>query len=175
LSGRAFEAVAARRAHRPARDVLHAALEVERVAGARESAVTIEMTPAWGMPAGDRGVVGQGAVGASVLGRSRFFRYELRCWEGGTIPDRADAIAERRVEVDRAAADALLALVPRVPRLVWGRDPLGAGDMWTSNSVVAWLLARGGLLDALGGVPPGGRAPGWDAGVLAAGVRSASR
>jgi len=32
-----------------------------------------------------------------------------------------------------------------VPSPVWGRDELRTGDMWNSNSVIACLLARGGL------------------------------
>jgi hypothetical protein len=53
--------------------------------------------------------------------------------------------------------------------LVWGRDQIGAGDMWNSNSVISWLLARAGL-DMDGIEPPdGGRAPGWAAGLAAAG------
>jgi hypothetical protein len=40
--------------------------------------------------------------------------------------------------------------------------------MWNSNSIVAWLVARAGL-DADAIVPPmGGRAPGWNAGLLVA-------
>ena len=40
--------------------------------------------------------------------------------------------------------------------------------MWNSNSVVAWLLARTGLpVDEIT-PPPGGRAPGWQAGLIAA-------
>jgi hypothetical protein len=39
--------------------------------------------------------------------------------------------------------DLYLELVPEVPTLVWGRDELRAGEMWSSNSVVSWLLARG--------------------------------
>ena len=40
--------------------------------------------------------------------------------------------------------------------------------MWNSNSMISWLIARTGLdVDAI--TPPaGGRAPGWDAGVVVA-------
>jgi hypothetical protein len=58
--------------------------------------------------------------------------------------------------------------VPAVPALVWGRDEVGAGEMWNSNSVVAWLLERAGIGTAHIVFPPGGRAPGWDAGVAVA-------
>ena len=33
----------------------------------------------------------------------------------------------------------------RCPTPVWGRDELDTGDMWNSNSLVAWLLTRVGL------------------------------
>ena len=43
---------------------------------------------------------------------------------------------------DDLAARQLLDLAPDVPTPVWGRDELGAGEMWNSNSVTAWLLPR---------------------------------
>ena len=57
--------------------------------------------------------------------------------------------------------------VARVPRLTWGADAVGVGDMWNSNSLVAWLLARAGV-DAASLAPPAGSAPGWRAGLAAA-------
>jgi hypothetical protein len=67
-----------------------------------------------------------------------------------------------------AVARRLLGLVPALPRPVWGRDELGTGEIWNSNSVIAWLLARSGLpADAIH-PPPGGRAPGWQAGLTVA-------
>jgi hypothetical protein len=51
---------------------------------------------------------------------------------------------------------------------VWGRDELRAGEMWNSNSVISWLIARSGL-DVESIRPPArGRAPGWRAGVVVA-------
>lgn len=47
-------------------------------------------------------------------------------------------------------------------------DEMDTGDMWNSNSVVSWVLTCAGLLDAAGEPPPGGRAPGWQAGVVVA-------
>jgi hypothetical protein len=42
------------------------------------------------------------------------------------------------------------------------------GEMWNSNSLISWVLASSGH-DLTGVAPPGdGRAPGWDAGALAA-------
>jgi hypothetical protein len=50
---------------------------------------------------------------------------------------------------------------------VWGRDELHAGEMWNSNSVIAWLIARTGLEAEAIEPPPAGRAPGWNAGLVA--------
>jgi hypothetical protein len=58
--------------------------------------------------------------------------------------------------------------VGSVPLPVWGRDELGTGEMWNSNSVIAWLLARSGVETEAIRPPAGGRAPGWDAGLLVA-------
>jgi hypothetical protein len=62
----------------------------------------------------------------------------------------------------------LLELVGSVPGPVWGRDELGTGEMWNSNSVIAWLLARAGLPVEAIHPPAGGRAPGWAAGLAVA-------
>jgi hypothetical protein len=51
---------------------------------------------------------------------------------------------------------------------VWGRDESRTGEMWNSNSVIAWLIARAGLDAAAIQPPAGGRAPGWNAGLVAA-------
>jgi hypothetical protein len=58
--------------------------------------------------------------------------------------------------------------VPAVPTPVWGRDELAAGEMWNSNSVVAWVLAHSGIEVAEVRSPGQGRAPGWNAGVAVA-------
>jgi hypothetical protein len=42
-----------------------------------------------------RGVVAEGPVGLRALGRFRLFRYEIRCREGGSIPDAAAAMWTR--------------------------------------------------------------------------------
>ena len=89
LNGRVYEAVAARREHRATRDIYHAGLEV-RADGSR---FVIEMAPAWNVPGERRGVVAEGPVGTRWAGRSRFFRYEIRRWEGGLIPDIEEAVA----------------------------------------------------------------------------------
>jgi hypothetical protein len=165
LNGIAYEAVMARIGRRPARDLYHSALEV-RVA---EATYVIEMTPVRGGDAARRGVVGEGAVGSRLAGRLRLFRYEIRCWAGGAIPDVAEAVdSPRRLTTDPVLARRVLDLAAEVPTLVWGRDELGTGDMWNSNSVTSWLLVRSGLDGGPVDPPAGGRAPGWHAGLVAA-------
>ena len=73
-NGRIFEAVVAHRQRRLAARVYDSALMV-RLDGA---CYAIEMAPAWGHREQDRGVVAEGPVGLPWLGRSRFFRYEIR-------------------------------------------------------------------------------------------------
>jgi hypothetical protein len=164
-NGRLFEVIAARRDHRPPYDLYHSALQVQ-LDGER---FAIEMTPAWGNGGGDRGVVSTGPVGLQVLGRSRFFRYEVRRWRDGTIPDLADAVGGPRCVTEEVKlTQRLLDLVPDVPSATWGRDELGTGDMWNSNSLTSWLLARGGVCTEGLTAPPGGRAPGWTAGLVLA-------
>ena len=40
----------------------------------------------------ERGVVAEGPVGSRWAGRLRIFRYEVRCWRGGIIPDVDEAV-----------------------------------------------------------------------------------
>ena len=89
--------------------------------------------------------------------------------DGDVIPVIAEAVeSPRRLATDSELARRVLELVPSVPTPVWGRDELGAGEMWNSNSVISWLITRCGL-DAESIRPPkGGRAPGWHAGVVVA-------
>lgn len=111
----------------------------------------------------------EGPVGLRWLGRSRFFRYEVRAWRNGVIPDISEAVdSPQRVSSNQAQAEQVLALVPEFPSATWGRDELRAGEMWNSNSLVSWLLARSGH-DVVHVAPPDhGRAPGWSAGLLVA-------
>lgn len=165
LNGRIFEAAAARLEGRDRCDLYHSALEV-RVPEAR---FAIEMAPTWSNDSAERGVVAEGAVGTCVVGRFRLFRYEVRRWCEGVIPDIAEAVeSPRRLSGDPDCARRLLELVPQVPTPVWGRDELRAGEMWNSNSLISWLIARSGL-DVESIQPPvGGRAPGWRAGIVVA-------
>ena len=166
LNGRVFEAAVARLEKRPPRDLYHSGLTVS----APEGEFVIEM--AWPIPAGDtalRGVVAQGPVGSRLVGSLRLLRYEVRRWRDGAIPDIAEAVdSPRRLTDDPAVARRVLELVPQVPTPVWGRDELRTGEMWNSNSLISWLIARSGLgIDDVR-PPEGGRAPGWDAGVVVA-------
>ncbi|MDX6210515.1 MAG: hypothetical protein QOE24_2906 [Frankiales bacterium] len=163
-NGRAYEAACAMVARRAAVDLYHSAL----VVSLPPDTWVIEMTPVWSTSGDDRGVVAEGAVGTRWAGRSRFFRYEVHCWRGGSIADIEQAVASpTRLSSDEAACRRLLALIPSIPTPVWGRDELETGEMWNSNSVTAWALARSGL-DPLATLPPrGGRAPGWNAGLVA--------
>jgi hypothetical protein len=74
----------------------------------------------------------------------------------------------RRLTDDPTGARRIVELVREAPTPVWGRDELGAGEMWNSNSLIAWLLDRSGLPAESVQPPAGGRAPGWHAGLVAA-------
>jgi hypothetical protein len=164
VNGRIFEWFAARLAHRDRCDLYHSALEV-RIPKGR---FVIEQAPAWG-ESSERGVVAEGAVGARAAGRFRLFRYEIRCWRDGLIPDVAEAVESPRLLSDDAdQGRRLLELVRRVPTPVWGRDELRTGEMWNSNSLISWLITRSSLdVDSIH-PPSGGRAPGWHAGIVVA-------
>lgn len=170
MNGRIYEFFQARHERRPALDLYHTALEVV----VAEGRYVIEN--AWPIPAEDpsaRGVTVQGPVGAPFLGHLRVFRYEVRRWRDGRIPDVAEAVASpQRLSDSEAHAHTLLALAERVPAYIWGRDAHHVGEMWNSNSVVAWLLTASGIDVSSIEPPTGGRAPGWMAGVtLAKGIR----
>jgi hypothetical protein len=126
----------------------------------------VEMGPVWNVSDADRGVVCEGPVGSRWLGRLRAFCYEVRCWPGGRIPDAVEAVdSPVRITEDPTRVAALLEVLRDVPALTWGRDELGTGEMWNSNSVVAWALAlTGHNMDSIT-EPTGGRAPGWQAGL----------
>jgi hypothetical protein len=165
LNGRLFETVVAGYERRTTRDLYHSALEV-RLDARR---YVIEMAPVWGRAEPDRGVVREGAVGLAPLGRSRAFRYEVRRWLDGVIPDAAEAVdSPQLVGTDPRLAQRVLDLVPAFPATTWGRDELRAGEMWNSNSLVSWLLARSGHDLGRVAMPCNGRAPGWTAGLVVA-------
>jgi hypothetical protein len=164
FNGKMYEAVAAAIEHRPRLDIYHSALTV-RTAGGR---YVVEMTPVPNARSWERGVVAGGPVGARWAGRFPVFRYEVRRWLDGVIPDLDSAVATRRLTDDEAIAHDLLELLPSVPTAVWGRDELDAGEMWSCNSIVSRALTRSGLDTGAIRLPAHGRAPGWDAGIAVA-------
>jgi hypothetical protein len=82
INGWIFELLSARLEHRERLELYHSALEV-RLGADR---FVIEMAPVWSTDAPDRGVVCGGPVGLRWLGRSRLFRYEVRCWRDCRSP-----------------------------------------------------------------------------------------
>jgi hypothetical protein len=166
LNGRIYEAIRARLERRRPLDLYHSALEVR----VPEGRFVIEIS--WPIPDANgaaRGVVVEGPVGSRRIAAFRVFRYELRRWRDGTIPDADEAVAgPQRLADDPSSARRLLDLVNSVPGLIWGRDETGTGEMWNSNSVISWLIARSGLPTDVISPPAGGRAPGWEAGVVTA-------
>ena len=170
LNGRIFEWLAARLEHRDRCDLYHSALEVH----VPEERFVIEQAPAWG-EGGERGVVAEGAVGTRAAGRLRLFRYEIRRWRDGVIPDVSEAVeSPQRLSDDADRGRRLLELVPHVPTPVWGRDELQTGEMWNSNSLISWLITRSDLDVESVNRPVGGRAPGWSAGIVVAKRQRAS-
>jgi hypothetical protein len=166
LNGRIWEAIQARLEHRRPLDLYHTALVVR----VPEGRFVVENC--WPIPDADgpsRGVLVEGPVASRRLGRWRVFRYEVRCWPDGMIADAGEAVASPLLLTeDPVVARRLLELVRSLPGPAWGRDELGTGEMWNSNSVIAWLLAESGLdTDAIR-PPAGGRAPGWQAGLTVA-------
>lgn len=165
ISGKLFEAASALVGRRSACDLYHSAL----VISCPEGDFVIEQAPVPDVHDVRRGVVAHGAVGLRWLGRFRVFRYEIRRWRGGRIPDVDQAIdSPVRVTDDAEVARRILEILPSIPTPVWGRDELGTGEMWNSNSVVSWVLASSGVdIDTIQ-PPANGRAPGWHAGVAVA-------
>jgi hypothetical protein len=166
LNGRIWEAIHALWEGRRPLDLYHTALVVR----VPEGRFVIENC--WPIPNADgpsRGVLVEGPVGSRRLGRWRVFRYEVRCWPEGSIADADRAVASPQLlSDDPVVAHRLLDLVGSLPSPVWGRDEQGAGEMWNSNSVIAWLLARSRLRTDAIRPPAGGRAPGWQAGLSVA-------
>src|ERR1051325_710142 len=87
-NGRLYEALAARLERRDRCDLYHSALEVHL----GEARYVIEQAPVWNTKEPERGVVSEGPVGSRRLGRLKLFRYEVRRWRNGAIPDRREAV-----------------------------------------------------------------------------------
>jgi len=137
MNGRIYEAIKARLDRRPVCALYHSALQVF----VPEGRYVIENTPVIDERGRERGVVMEGPIGAHWVGHFRIFRYELRRWHEGVIADIGEAVdSPHRLSSDLRDARRLLELVPQMPVLVWGRDELGAGEMWNSNSMVSWLI-----------------------------------
>lgn len=146
-SGRLYEAMVATLHHRARLDPYHSASIVQW----NNQAFAIEMAPAWAVHAPDRGVTGAGPVGMPSWGRARLFRYEIRCWPDGAIPDVADAVdSPRRVSTNETKADAYSNRrppslpPPAAATSKTGERPVGlgeglAGDHWTGPTVMAIL------------------------------------
>jgi len=164
LNGRVYEAIKSRLERRPTFDLYHSGLQVF----VPEGRYVVENTPVVDGRGSERGVVAEGPVGARWAGRFRLFRWELRRWRDGVIPDIDEAVdSPQRLSDDPDDARRLLDLMPRMPVLTWGRDELRTGEMWNSNSMISWLIARAGLDVGSIRPPAGGRAPGWNAGIVA--------
>jgi len=165
ISGAIFESVSAFVQRRPRVALYHSALQID-VPGGR---YVVEQAPVIDGDGAARGVVAEGPVGTRSAGRFRVFRYEVRRWPGGEIPDLRAAIGSPvRLTDDGALAQRALEVVATIPTPVWGRDELHTGEMWNSNSVVSWTLTRSGIDLSSVQPPPGGRAPGWHAGAVVA-------
>jgi hypothetical protein len=166
LNGRIYEARKSRLERRRPSALYHTALQVH----VPEGRFVIEtMWPSPDLDTASRGVVVEGPVGGRRLARWRTFRYEVRRWRNGVLPDADYAVdGPQKISDDAGQAQRLLELAESVPPLTWGRDQLRTGEMWNSNSVISWLLARTGLPMEAIRPPDGGRAPGWDAGVAIA-------
>src|SRR5439155_18166618 len=76
LAGRLYEATVAALERRRRLDLYHSGLVVQ----VPEGRFVLESAPIRTSDGAERGVVGEGPVGASALGPFRIFRYELRCW-----------------------------------------------------------------------------------------------
>jgi len=164
-SGRLYESLSARVHRRPALALFHSALTLTLPDGP----YVVEQAPVPDLDGYRRGVVAEGPVGLAGAGRFRLFRYEVRCWRGGRIPDIACAGAVSHiVTTDLRTARRIVDVLPSIPTPTWGRDELRTGEMWNSNSVIAWTLVRSGIDADRIDPPVGGRAPGWHAGVTVA-------
>jgi hypothetical protein len=166
MNGRIYETLAGWRNKRARYDLYHSAMVVTLPIG------KFVIEQAWPISRGDRkqrGVVSEGLVGTRLARFARFLRYEIRRWPDGVISDIDEAVASPVcLSRDVVVAARILELISEVPTPVWGRDELRAGEMWNSNSLISWLIARSGL-DVDSVQPPlGGRAPGWHAGIVVA-------
>ena len=161
-----FEAV---RARRPKANLYHSALKFRADGWTR----TLELMPAFiSVPSAP---LRTGPVGIRVAGRLRIFRYQLVCLDIDSLPDEGSAVDSPQVlSDDEATAKRILGLAGETPVHTWGRRVRGTNEMWTSDSVISWLLVRAGVDTSRIRIPDRGRAPGWSAGI-ALGMSSSGR
>lgn len=168
---RFWEALEAARARRPRLRLVHAAL---KLAGADGQPFTLELMPAFVRD--DVPPLLTGPVGLPGADRLRLFRYQLLCVSADRLPDEEFALAPpARLTSDPERVARVLAFAREVPRYTWGRRVRGTSEMWTSDSVVSWLLCRAGFDVSSIGPPAGSRAPGWQAGIGLAAARQRAR
>ena len=165
LNGKVYERLCSLVERRAALDLYHSALVVRLP----EGDYSIESTPVPDDDGHRRGVVAGGPVGSRWAGRLRLFRYEVRCWRGGVIPDLAHAVeSPARLSEDPVQARRILQAAPRVPAPCVGpRRPEDRRDVELQLDHL--VAARERRLRRAGDRPPArGRAPGWDAGLVVA-------
>ena len=145
LNGQVFEAIQAAREHRRRCELYHAAIVVELDL----DRYTIEVAPSPDADEASRGVVGTGAVGSRHLGVLRLFRYEVRRWRNGSIPDLAAAVGKpRRLTTDPEVAR-------RAPRPRRAGSETSVGPRRTAGRRDVELQLPRSLADRSG--RPGGR------------------
>lgn len=88
-NGRIYETIRARLDGRRPLDLYHTALRVRLLEG---HFVIETMWPSPDADTASRGVVVEGPVGGRPLARLRLFRYEVRRWRDGILPDAAEAV-----------------------------------------------------------------------------------
>ena len=100
-----FEAIVAWLVKRPASDLYHSALVVRCRGRVRDRAGADHVTETGAL----RGVVAEGPVGSRWARSLRIFRYEIRRWRGGVIPDVDEAVDSPQ----RLTDDPMLRALPR--------------------------------------------------------------
>src|SRR4051794_34475235 len=110
VSGKLYEALTAALERRPRLDLYHSALQITLP----DNRFIIESAPIPNVRGHERGVVAEGEVGMHWLGRFRLFRYEIRSWRKGSIPDLSHVVSSPvRVAGDVEHAKRVLELAPR--------------------------------------------------------------
>ena len=119
FNGIVYESLTASVQRRPRHDIYHSALELRMP----DRVYTVEMTPVPNSRGWERGVVAEGPVGIKWAGRLRIFRYEVRRWKDGVIPDLGHAVSPPvHLTDDARVVERVFGLLPAVPALTWGRD-----------------------------------------------------